>query len=359
LLAASKHSTKIRGEKSTSEKRDLSYDIDFDFLVNLYNEQKGLCAYSGLPLQFGLTTEKSWVISLERKDSFKGYTKDNVCFICCEFNTSDRSVMLKEESTTGSSAWNKDKFKVFLAFARHKFGYISDEELQDTIDDFKEDLFINQDVVPKVELFTRKPRNKNVVYRYLKPRKPVPLDRYRDYNDIVLITSPSGKQFIGHCPITASYRDRSIERIIDLMYNRYNRKTACERLVAEYEKNKESWSVEVILVSHNSSIQEHEDDLISEYDTLYPNGLNNPSSGRFQSIETRKKISKTLVDKTKRVGHDGRELPKYVKFLDWEDRKGYSITYHPRLRKKDFVSKKKTLDQLYDECIQHLRSLEV
>ncbi len=92
--------------------RDCSHDIDFEFLVELYNKQNGLCAYSGIPMTFGSYLDKNWVCSLERKDPLKGYTKDNVCLICVEFNTKD-STAVYNDKTKGSSGWNREKFLTF------------------------------------------------------------------------------------------------------------------------------------------------------------------------------------------------------------------------------------------------------
>lgn len=117
LLRSSKSTTKNR-ETTHIEKRDNTFDIDFDFLVELYNNQKGLCVYSGIPLIF--KANEDWHISLERSNPLKGYTKDNVCLICCEFNTSDKSVMYKNNNL-GNSAWSKDKFALFVKKATEKY----------------------------------------------------------------------------------------------------------------------------------------------------------------------------------------------------------------------------------------------
>lgn len=97
-------------EKKQNEKRTNEFDIDFDFIVKVFNDQKGLCAYSGLPLQF--SKDKNWRCSIERINVLKGYTKDNVCLICLEFNTTNNSILHKED--TGNAGWTKEKFKYFL-----------------------------------------------------------------------------------------------------------------------------------------------------------------------------------------------------------------------------------------------------
>jgi hypothetical protein len=111
LVGSAKSSSKTRA-KAGHNKHDVDMDIDFDFLVELFNKQKGLCAYSGLPLQFGDTNEKNWITSLERIDTCRGYMKDNVCLICLEFNATDHSVLKSDMSE--STGWTKEKFQVFL-----------------------------------------------------------------------------------------------------------------------------------------------------------------------------------------------------------------------------------------------------
>jgi len=105
--------TKERQNNKNSEKRDNTIDITFEFLIKLFNKQKGLCYYSGIPLQFGSFKNKSWVTFLERKDPLKGYTQDNVCLICLEFQATDRRVEYTNNDE-GNSGWTKEKFQYFL-----------------------------------------------------------------------------------------------------------------------------------------------------------------------------------------------------------------------------------------------------
>jgi hypothetical protein len=99
--------------KKKSSVRKYDFDIDLEYLIELYNNQLGLCAYSGIPLRFGLSYETNWTISLERLDPLKGYTKENVCLICYEFNTCDQTSKSKT-SVSGSCAWSKDKIDLFM-----------------------------------------------------------------------------------------------------------------------------------------------------------------------------------------------------------------------------------------------------
>lgn len=113
LLQSARANNKVRQTMTTIRQRDSSFDIDFDFLVELYHKQQGRCAYSNIPLNFGSYHDHNWILSLERRDPLRGYTKDNVCFIAFEFNTCDMTCMTLNDVGNGSCAWSKDKFDYF------------------------------------------------------------------------------------------------------------------------------------------------------------------------------------------------------------------------------------------------------
>lgn len=55
-------------------------EIDLDFLLSLYADQRGLCALSGLPMSHEFNDLCS--ISVDRVDSTKGYIPGNVQLVC-------------------------------------------------------------------------------------------------------------------------------------------------------------------------------------------------------------------------------------------------------------------------------------
>ena len=61
------------------------FDIDADFLLNMWHLQNGRCYLSGH--QMSHKTNSDWKCSLERLDNSKGYERANVSLICQEFNT--------------------------------------------------------------------------------------------------------------------------------------------------------------------------------------------------------------------------------------------------------------------------------
>jgi hypothetical protein len=55
------------------------------------------------------------MMSLERKDTKIGYTKENCCLICIEFNTTDWSIAkCDDDDREDSSGWNKEKLKLVV-----------------------------------------------------------------------------------------------------------------------------------------------------------------------------------------------------------------------------------------------------
>eukprot|EP00397_Hematodinium_sp_SG-2012_P037839 GEMP01041079.1.p1 GENE.GEMP01041079.1~~GEMP01041079.1.p1 ORF type:complete len:452 (+),score=16.56 GEMP01041079.1:505-1860(+) len=85
------------------------FELDLDILLNLWLNQQGRCAYSGLVMSAELYT--SWRFSLERCDNSLGYIPSNVVFVCSEFNTADHSAHAKY-SVFGSSQWCREKVQL-------------------------------------------------------------------------------------------------------------------------------------------------------------------------------------------------------------------------------------------------------
>jgi hypothetical protein len=96
---------------SRANKSMMSHNIDIDLLKNIYKKQEGKCAYSGIPLRLPVDNI-DWVMSIERIDTTKGYVSGNVCLICREFNSMDRSILSNQNS--GSCGWNNEKFNHFI-----------------------------------------------------------------------------------------------------------------------------------------------------------------------------------------------------------------------------------------------------
>lgn len=55
-------------------------EIDIEFLLKLWEQQRGLCAYTGWPMN--TITKSPQLVSIERKDNARGYTPDNCVLVC-------------------------------------------------------------------------------------------------------------------------------------------------------------------------------------------------------------------------------------------------------------------------------------
>lgn len=84
-MAALKHNSKARAKRQGWE-----HDLTIDFLVELWESQGGLCALTGRELEIRSTNErwKQDLVSLDRVDSSKGYTTDNVWLVSQPVNYS-------------------------------------------------------------------------------------------------------------------------------------------------------------------------------------------------------------------------------------------------------------------------------
>lgn len=76
--------------KKGARKRKLECNLTPQYLYNLFKEQKGLCAITGIEI-----SQKKGNLSLDRKDSKKGYIIDNVWWVDRKIN------MIKQELSMG------------------------------------------------------------------------------------------------------------------------------------------------------------------------------------------------------------------------------------------------------------------
>lgn len=67
--------------------KNWDFDLDYKFLMELFDKQKGLCFYTKFPMKNMIDKNKSFdTPSIDRIDSKKGYTKDNVVFCLNSIN---------------------------------------------------------------------------------------------------------------------------------------------------------------------------------------------------------------------------------------------------------------------------------
>lgn len=87
----------VSNYKRSAEKRGLAFDLDAKFLWELYIRQGRKCYISGLDLHFATTSySHDGNLSLDRIDSAKGYTKDNVGWVEKRINHMKWDLSLEE-----------------------------------------------------------------------------------------------------------------------------------------------------------------------------------------------------------------------------------------------------------------------
>jgi hypothetical protein len=69
--------------------RNLLFDIKFSMILKLYDQQGGKCAVSGIQFCFdkhGDAVKRPLAPSIDRVDSFQGYTIANIRLVCVAVN---------------------------------------------------------------------------------------------------------------------------------------------------------------------------------------------------------------------------------------------------------------------------------
>ena len=72
-----------RKAKARAFEKGYSFDLTPEFLMELYTKQNGVCYLSGMKLE----VSGDGMISLDRVDSSKGYTQDNIRLCCLIINS--------------------------------------------------------------------------------------------------------------------------------------------------------------------------------------------------------------------------------------------------------------------------------
>lgn len=100
-----------------AEAKNIDFDLDHKFLEELFDKQKGKCYYSNYPMQ--LKGSKVFnTASLDRINSSKGYTKDNVVFCLNSINMLKSNHDLKEIKKVFRSIYMKEKNNIDVKYKR-------------------------------------------------------------------------------------------------------------------------------------------------------------------------------------------------------------------------------------------------
>ena len=74
----------LQNARRSAMKRNNEFDLTIQDIVDCWNEQYKICAYSGIEMT--LEAGKLNTVSIERIDSNIGYTKDNTILVCQAIN---------------------------------------------------------------------------------------------------------------------------------------------------------------------------------------------------------------------------------------------------------------------------------
>lgn len=78
--------------RKRSTKHNIPFNLDIDYMVALYKEQKGLCYYSNIPMKMGSVNFNSRnqadidTLSVDKIDPIRGYIKGNIVYCCSGIN---------------------------------------------------------------------------------------------------------------------------------------------------------------------------------------------------------------------------------------------------------------------------------
>lgn len=73
--------------KRRAMKKGVEFDLTDSDIIDLYNKQNGKCHYSGIPMEKIPKMDNYYNVSIDRVESHRGYTLDNVVLCCDSVNT--------------------------------------------------------------------------------------------------------------------------------------------------------------------------------------------------------------------------------------------------------------------------------
>lgn len=176
---------------------------------------------------------------------------------------------------------------------------------------------------------------------------------------IYLITSPSGKKYIGQ---TIQTIEKRWKQHIDSSKKIY--KDHCKVLnksLRKYDIN--LFTIEVLEECVNSELDTKEIEYIEKFNTIVPNGMNIKKGGSkgTHHEDTKKQISETLkgrkvtLETRQKMSKSSKEddLPMYLIKIS----NGYRVCNHPMGLDKRFITTKKCDEYNYSRAIEYLNYL--
>lgn len=82
--------------KSGAKQRNLVFEIDYNYISELWINQKELCYYTKIPMKLTSRKKDPYQVSIDRLDSDIGYTRNNVVLCCQAVNYMKNDYKLEE-----------------------------------------------------------------------------------------------------------------------------------------------------------------------------------------------------------------------------------------------------------------------
>lgn len=137
LIDSARKNARTRSVKGRTDAG--SFDLTFEYVIAIWNQQNGKCYYSGI--QMNPRPCSNWQCSIERLNNDFGYIPGNIAFVCLEFN--------------GFAKWSPDKVKQVVI------------SMNDHFDDASILADIDNALVKRAPQINRKPIMTNDIGQYI------------------------------------------------------------------------------------------------------------------------------------------------------------------------------------------------
>lgn len=189
--------------------------------------------------------------------------------------------------------------------------------------------------------------------------------------DVYMITSPSGKSYIGQAIkfLPNGRRHGYVQRFKQHIYEAKTNKNfsvALDNALRKY--NYEGFKLVLLKECPTEELNFWEQAFIKQYNTLTPNGYNLTEGGSNgkQSEATCYKRQQSMLGKNKGKVYprkarldNNEELPKYIRhYKDKSGKEGYRISNHPYLKDRSFLSKTFSMEHKLTLAMQYLQQAD-
>lgn len=115
----------LKGTRRRSKEKNIYNDLTLDYLMYLWEKQSGKCALTGIQMTYKFYEGRvNTNLSVDRIDSTKGYSKDNVQLVCMAANQMKNDLSMQEfvEMCEAVLALEREKIKARTAIANKVSG---------------------------------------------------------------------------------------------------------------------------------------------------------------------------------------------------------------------------------------------